>query len=366
MSIIKKLSVKSYTHQLPQIFYATWDSKPRESLTTYLITIETDDGFKGFGLGDSVPGYQLFEKYIVGHDPLEIDFMCGVINRFSIFYARYGPIEMALWDLLGKIKNEPVYKMLDSKNNKLDLYASTGTIKKPHEFSEFTKQVNKFGFRAVKIRFQEDIERTLDCIDVVRDSSDYELDIMIDCNQAWRMPWDIRPTWDLKTAVEICQKLSEKNIYWIEEPLDRCNYKGMKKLKSEVSSKIAAGEFTKEFGDLLYLAENECVDVLQPDVILTCGFKSLLDLATKVKKYDVLFTPHTWGNSGAALIANAHLLAGVDNKTYLEYPFDPPAWSIEIRDHILESSINSSTKGQLILSDHDPGFGISIRELLFN
>ena len=53
--------------------------------------------------------------------------------------------------------------------------------------------------------------------------------------------------------------------------------------------KIDAGEFTKELGDLFYLAENQCVDILQPDVILTCGFRSLLNLASKVKKYGVLF-----------------------------------------------------------------------------
>ena len=63
MSTIKNLSVKSYIHKLPKIFNATWDSKPRESLATYLVTVETDDGFKGFGLGDSVPGYELFARY---------------------------------------------------------------------------------------------------------------------------------------------------------------------------------------------------------------------------------------------------------------------------------------------------------------
>ena len=365
MSIIKNLSVKSYTHKLPKIFNATWDSKPRESLATYLVTVETDDGFKGFGLGDSVPGYELFARYIIGQNPLEIDLMCEIIDRFSLFYARYGPIEMALWDLLGKVQGKPVYKILNSRNNKLDLYASTGTIKSPEEFSKFTKLVNKLGFHAIKIRFQENIESTLDCIDAVRESSDYELDIMVDCNQAWRMPWDTRSVWDLKTAVKICQKLSEKNLYWIEEPLYRCDYSGMRILKKEVSSKIAAGEFTKELGDLFYLAENQCVDILQPDVILTCGFRSLLNLASKVKKYGVLFTPHTWANTGAALMANAHLLAGITNKTYLEYPFDPPVWDIEIRDHVLEDPIKNTSDGQIILSSQKPGFGISVREILF-
>ena len=117
----------------------------------------------------------------------------------------------------------------------------------------------------------------------------------------------------------------------MEEPLDRADYDGMRALREAVDIRIAGGEMTRELSAFRDLIERGCLDVLQPDAALVGGITGLRRVAHLAEAHGIVFTPHTWTN-GMGLVANAHLVAGLGCAPFLEFPYDPPQWSLERRD----------------------------------
>src|SRR5690606_34155052 len=117
--------------------------------------------------------------------------------------------------------------------------------------------------------------------------------------------WDTAKPWTLKDALAVARELEELDVYWMEEPLHRGDYRGMSELRQATDLRIAGGEMTREIHELRELIDRGCLDVLQTDAVVTGGLTGLSRIATMARERNVDFTPHTWGN-GIGLIANAH------------------------------------------------------------
>jgi L-alanine-DL-glutamate epimerase-like enolase superfamily enzyme len=74
----------------------------------------------------------------------------------------------------------------------------------------------------------------------------------------------------------------------------------------------------------------------------------------------MIFTPHTWSN-GLSYVANAHFTCGVTDVPFLEFPFDPPEWSLERRDYMMTETQGVDGEGMVVLSGR-PGFGVELDE----
>lgn len=159
-------------------------------------------------------------------------------------------------------------------------------------------------------------------VSAIRDAVGDRLALMVDCNQGWRMPWDIRPPWRLDRATEVAARLAAEDVYWVEEPLHRADYDGMAELRRRVPIRVAGGEMTREPYEFRELLQRDCLDVFQPDCVCTHGITGLAHLAREIAAAGKVFTPHTWGN-GIGLLANAHLTAGTVGAPFIEVPFDP-------------------------------------------
>ena len=194
----------------------------------------------------------------------------------------------------------------------------------------------------------------------VRDAVPAGFELMIDCNQGWRMPWDTRPPWDVERAAEVAGELEGLGVTWMEEPLHRGDHAGMAELRQRTPIRIAGGEMTRELHEFDLMLEAGCLDVYQPDVVLTGGMTALAGLARRVVAVGHTFTPHTWG-SGLALLANLHLTAGTVGAPFIEYPWDPPTWTPARRDFLLAEPIEPDRTGVLRLSDA-PGLGAALDE----
>jgi L-alanine-DL-glutamate epimerase-like enolase superfamily enzyme len=146
----------------------------------------------------------------------------------------------------------------------------------------------------------------------------------------------------------------------MEEPLHRADYAGMRALRTATDVRVAGGEMTRQVHELRELISGGCVDVLQPDVALVGGITGLRRVATLAQEHHITFTPHTWTN-GMGVTANAHLVAGFTEAPFLEYPFDPPEWSLQRRDFMLEEPLKVNREGWINLSDA-PGMGYALDE----
>ena len=339
----------------------SWDSRPRDSFTITLVRVRTDQGLEGVAAGDSMGGFAEHADLFLDRDPRDIERHHAVRDNLCFHYGRYWPLDIALWDLCGKIEEQPVFRLLGGTGNRVRAYASTALRRDEAASRDLAQELVARGFRAIKLRCSTgDWRRDVARFAAVRDAVGPGIDLMVDCNQGWRMSWDIAPSWDLATARAVARALGELDIYWMEEPLHRGDYTGMAALRAETGFRIAGGEVTREAHEFHTLIDRGCLDVLQPDCVFTGGITGLARIAAAARQAGLMFTPHTWG-SGHILLANAHLTIGTGGAPYLEFPFDPPDWTPAQRDFYLNESIETDGDGWLVLPDR-PGLGARLDE----
>ena len=357
--MIERIEITHHRLPLDPAFGAAWDPEPRTGFPLAVVRVFDDSGAKGISAGDPMRGFVDHDHLILGSDPLDLDRLSAVLANIAFLDGRPWPLEIALWDLAGKLTGRPIWQMVGGAGNSLALYASFGTHRTPAETVDRAALVVERGFGAIKLRFgRPDLDADLAVLDAVRTAVGPDIALMVDCNQGWRMPWDTAAPWDVSHATLVARELAERDVFWMEEPLHRGDHRGMRMVRESSAVRIAGGEMTRELHEFDLMLAAGCLDVYQPDAAVTGGISGLSTLARKVRAAGHVFSPHTWG-SGVALVANAHLCAGTVGAPYLEYPLDPPEWTEDRRDFLLTEAVVAD--GRLVLSE-DPGLGVHLDE----
>jgi len=358
---ITRIAVTQHEIPLDPPFLPTWDSRPRPRYGATIVRVETDEGLVGFGSGDAMPGFAGHEDLFVGRDPRDLERHFAVIANLSFHYGKCWPLDLALWDLAGKAAGKPVWRMLGGADPALPAYASLGQRRGREETVEAVGQRIAEGFRAVKLRFwREDWREEVRTVEAVRKAHGPGIALMVDCNQAWRMPWDTAPPRSADEALAVIRALEPLGLTWIEEPVFRGNYEGLRRLRREGRIPVAGGELTRETHESRFLVESGCYDVLQADAALAGGISGLAPVARRCRALGVTFTPHTWGN-GVMVAAALQLTVGVGGAPWIELPHDPPWFGPAARDFMLTASLTPDARGVLHLDD-TPGLGFTIDE----
>ncbi len=358
---IERIEITHHQLALDPPFPASWDPRPRERFPATVVRVHDDAGHVGIGSGDDMAGFEAHASLFVGEDPLDLDRHAQVLANLDFLGARPWPLDVALWDLAGHITGEPIWRMVGGESRRMRPYASSAVLREPAEMVGVAERARDAGFGALKLRFgRPSLDDDLEAVRSVRRALGDTLELMVDCNQGWRMPWDVRPPWKVGQALRVARELAELGVRWMEEPLHRGDYGGMARLRREGGVAIAGGELTRERHEFEVLLERDCLDVFQPDVVCCLGFAALRELAARVRERGHIFTPHTWGN-GIGLVANLHLTAGTGGAPWLEVPWDPPEWTAARRDFPLRAPVEPDADGWLALSDA-PGLGIELDE----
>lgn len=351
---IDAIEIRRYRLPLDPPFHASWDPVPRSAHATTLVRVRAGD-LEGVGAGDAMLGFAGHEELFLGRSPLEIERHVAVLDNLQFHYGRMWPLEVALWDLIGRIRGQPLWRLLGGEQAVVPLYASTGQRLTATERAETVLQLQAQGFGAVKLRFfHENPEDDLAVVRAVRSAAP-DLTLLCDANQAWRMPWDTRPPWELSTALRVADALAELDVFWLEEPLNRHDYEGLAELRRRARVLIAGGEGNREFAELKQYLAYGSLDVYQPDVVWSTGVRRATQIAREARENGALYSPHTWGD-GLVLLANLHVSAAVSNAPFIEYPYDPPYWMPVRRDYVLPAPLVAAD-GRIELSDA-PGLGI--------
>lgn len=366
MSRIERIDISQHQLPLEPPFPAAWDSRPRSRFPATVVRVTDDGGRVGIGAGDPLYGFADFRQLFIGRNPLDLRRHAAIIDNISFHAGRCWPLEAALWDLAGKIRRQPLWRMAGGRSNRLRAYASSGTLRSPEASAGLAEQTRDAGFSALKLRFgRSELVDDLAVLAAVREAVGTDLELMVDCNQGWRMPWDDQPPWDVEHALAVARELERFDVFWMEEPLHRGDYAGMAALRKRTHLLIAGGEMTRERHEFTTLLEQGCLDVFQPDAMCTLGIGGMMELAVRVMNAGARFSPHTWGN-GLGLMANLQFTAGAvgpENATFVEYPFDPPEWTPERRDFLLTRPIEADAQGWLTLPD-TAGLGVALNEAM--
>jgi L-alanine-DL-glutamate epimerase-like enolase superfamily enzyme len=342
-------------------FEAAWDPDPRRSFDATIVRVETDEGLTGVGSGDTMAGFEEFEPLFVGQDPLALSRHARVLETISFHAGRYWPLEAALWDLAGRALGTPVATLLGGALERVPAYASLGSLGTAEQRGEDAHRLVSEGFGAVKVRIARDrIEDGVAVVAAIREAVGDALGVIVDLNQWWRMPGDIAPGLGPSDARRVIERLAEYGVLWVEEPLPGGDVGGMRMLRETTGVRIGGGEMARTFDELSLVLERDALDVYQPDVVLALGIGGARTLAELALRRNRWFTPHTWTN-GIGLLANLHVCAGVGGGPFLEYPYDPPAWTPERRDFMLSEPIRVEPDGCLSVPSA-PGLGIELSD----
>ncbi|KAF8917145.1 enolase C-terminal domain-like protein [Mucidula mucida] len=265
-------------------------------LGSFFVEIEASDGTVGFATGFGGPPAcwivsQHLERFLIGVDPRNTNRIWEQMFLSTIFYGRKGlpiavisVIDLAIWDLLGKIRGEPVYKMIGgSIKDEINFYC-TG----PEPTA--TKAMGFWGSK-VPLPYGPDeghagLKKNVEFLRKHRESVGPDYPIMVDCWMSLNVPYTIQ----LATA---CLDL---NINWWEEVLHPDDFDGFAKLKQALPQlKFTTGEHEYTKYGFRKLIEGRNIDILQPDVMWVGGMTELLKVAAQAAAYDIPVVPHASG-----------------------------------------------------------------------
>jgi len=297
-----------------------------------VITIETDAGITGYGIGRPRPGEKEFRAQflstLVGKDPTMTEAIWAALwspkmsGRRGYETRALSSIDIALWDIKAKLANMPLYKLLGGYRKEIPIYIAGGYYATGKDHSELQAEMASYvalGAMAVKMKvgalpIKEDIAR----IKAVREAIGPDIGLLMDANCAYRA----------YEAIQFAKRAEEYEPYWFEEAVQPDDYDGFAKIAAATSIPLATGEneYTKHgFRDLIAI---KAIAILNPDVRYMGGVTEFMKVAAMAQAHGLDIAPH--GDQQAHL----HLLAAIPNGKLLEfYPPQVNAMAVDIYLH---------------------------------
>lgn len=302
---------------------------------TVRVRVETDDGISGVSatslgrLRGAVTVLaamieQELAPAVVGEDPFLLRGIREKLWRLTDYHGATGlacfgisAVDLALWDLVGKAVDQPVWRLLGAHRDRVPAYAMVGWLNYDLDrLRQISTQAMEQGFRGVKMKvgattLEEDVRR----IEATRAAIGAGALLMVDANQVFTVP----------EALRRGRVYQELGCYWFEEPLPADNVAGLAELAAALDIPIASGENNfgkRQFRDLF---TRGAVDVVQPDLRRAGGGTECLEIAAMADAFSIPYASHGGG-------AHLHFLAAMPNCLLMESSLLPPNSPIRLTD----------------------------------
>ena len=356
---------------LPADFRPAWGrDEVQRSFFMTLVEVETKSGVTGVTAAEA--GYEaaisidrFVTPHLIGQDAAAPERLTGVLKDAEVLGAPVYCVEIALWDIAGKVAGLPVSKLWGASTDRVPAYCATGEVRAAERRIEDCHRILEEGFKAVKLRFHhEDPHEDLAVVEAIRKAVGDRLVILVDANQAGVLPGlGGHRQWDFHVALDIALELERLGVTWLEEPLPRHDHEGLRRLRDRLGTlQLAGGENNHGVHDFKLLIDRGCYDVLQPDAVLSEGVYQLRKVAAIAEAAGVLMAPHTWTH-GIGLLANLQLVASIPNSSWFEFPHEPPGWPASALSQMLAEKPWIDADGFLSVPQ-TPGFGFTLDEEL--
>ena len=283
--------------------------------------IETDEGVTGLsygGSGEIWPVVRAIGKEIVGEDPLRIEYLWEKLYGRGYHRFRRIPaiavLDLALWDLAGKVRGEPVHRLLGGPTReRIRAYAAMQFYPTdPESAARHSAEMVERGFTAVKWYIpygveqgKEGLNQNVALVKAVREAVGDDVDLMIDC--LFTHP----PETDLLYACELARRLEDYHPLWLEEPLNFDDVDAHVALAQSTRIPIAIGERWYTRWQLKQILMAGAAKVVQPDVLHAGGITELRKIIALASTFGVVVAPHACESCRP----NAHLLFAQPNRT---------------------------------------------------
>lgn len=351
----------------------------------FLVVIETDEGAWGVGESDlnpwiakacvTAPGTHTMgrslREMLLGEDPRDIDRLWRKLYVGSAMNGRrgavvhtLGAIDMALWDLRGKLEGKPVHALLGAQAQaKVTPYASLQPTTDSFEaycdsLVAWAVRAKDLGFRAVKAeitmngpyahsRLHEPYERHTEVVAAVRAAIGPDVALLVDVQYMWD---------DAEAALETIREWEAFDLTFVETPLWSDDLDGYARLAAGTSIPIAAGEWLATRFEFEELMDRGRIGVAQPDVGRVGGFGEAMAVARMAEARGIPLVPHCW-KTGVSVAATAHYAFVNAHCRFIEYL--PPQLCVEtLRKELADDGLRF--EDGYVLPPTEPGLGIDV------
>lgn len=340
-----------------------WDEKSLEADTNLhtLVEVITDEGVTG--IGSSFTSATLVEgsidvlrPHLVGASAIDPAATSELLHQQTFWQGRGGAIthaisaiDIALWDILGKVTGQPIGRLLGGRyRHSIKPYGSL-LMDEPDILRASLEEGMSRGFRAFKIGWGPfgRRDRTTDerIVKTARETLGPDNELMVDAGGSDAL-WPHGYKW----AIETARMLADYDVTWFEEALRPDDLDGYIKLTEHSPVPISGCEVLTRRQSFLPWIENRAVDYIQPDVTKVGGISEEYRIAQYADDHSVRFVPHGW-NTAVGLAADLQLLSACANAHWVEYI--TPAPYIE---ELLLDPIKLNEDGLIEIPDK-PGLG---------
>ena len=329
--------------------------------------VETNDGH--IGIGNAALAPQLVKNTIdtylkplvVGEDPFDYAYIWEKMYRKTLNWGRRGlgmvaisAIDIAIWDVLGKITNKPVFKLLGGRTKeKIPVYASKLYAQPLKQLQEEAEKYKNEGFKMFKSRMgwgpkdgAEGMKKNLQLLEAVREVIGEDTDLMVDCYMGWNLDYTKR----------MLPKMAKYNLRWLEEPVHADDMHGYAELNNMNIIPISGGEHEFNLFGFKQLLELNAVSYIQYDNNRVGGFTVAQKINALAEAYQIPVVPH------AGQMHNYHLTMSNFNCPISEFfPVHEVEVGNELFYYIFEGD-PAPVDGMIDLDDNTPGLGLKVTD----
>jgi D-galactarolactone cycloisomerase len=346
----------------------TEELTPEEDINT-LVEVLTDEGLVGVGSAMTSKALveaavKLLRPLLIGERADEPARVSEKLRQCTFWQGRGGSVEhaisgldIALWDLMGKVCNQPVARLLGGYyRERIKPYGSM-LFDEPERLREKLRHAVARGFRAIKLGWRPFGRRDRKTDDLLvrtaRETVGPEVELMVDAGGSDQF-WPHGYKWALETA----KMLAAYDVVWFEEALPPDDLEGYIELRRHSPVPIATGEVLTRRQSFRPFLEKHAVDIIQPDCTKCGGLTEAWRIAWMAYEHNVQWVPHGW-NTAIGLAADLHLSAAMPVARYVEFLTPSP-----YLDELVAEPFRPDAEGYLPVPTR-PGLGIELnREAL--
>lgn len=347
--------------------------------TSHLVEVATDAGLTGwgecFGAGNVAVANkaiveQVIQPMVLGEDPLAREVLWHRVYNLLRDHGQKGMsmqalsgVDIALWDLFGKIVDQPIHRLLGGAfRERVQVYGYGMMLKREStaehcaRFRDEAAAIRDAGFVATKMKVGLGVRDDVKLCEAVREGVGDDFDFMVDANHCYTAA----------DALSVGRELDALGAYWFEEPVAPEDLDGYTHLRERLDTHIAGGEAEFSRWGWRELLRRGCLDIAQPEVCALGGISEYQRVLGMAHSQFVPVVNHVWG-SAIAVAANLQLLAAMPPLPGGLFPREPwlefDTTDNRFRDQLLQQPLDiqaqvNANKGTVCVPD-GPGLGVT-------
>ena len=318
-----------------------------------ILRVETEDGIEGIGatfFGGALSAtlkhaVDQLGELIIGEDPLRVE---AITQKLRSAAASAGPggiltlaisgIDMALWDIKGKLLSQSLGTMLGGLRDRVPTYAS-GALVRAYPLDHVVKAaqllVNR-GFKQMKTQLAlpddttpaKEVERAR----LIREAAGPDIDLMCDINQRW----------SVHQAIEIGKRVEDVHFFWLEDVTVHDDYTGLARVADALITPLAGGECLYGITPFRHMIEAHSVDIIMIDLNRVGGISNWMKVAAMAEAFNLPVVSHLFPE------IHVHLVSAIPNGLTVEYM----PWSFRLFEEV-----PVPVNGELVVPTK-PGLGL--------